>query len=119
MVVALFISTLVKAVCRLSIPNSNNGEREQRLIQQFTKMVNKYIKTIATDLNINKQVTSYFARHSYATILRNSGAPTAFISESLGHSNIKTTASYLDSFETDTKKEWAKALVDVSSILQD
>ena len=83
-VVALFISTLVKAVCRLSIPNTNNGER-----------------------------------HSYATILRNSGAPTAFISESLGHSNIKTTASYLDSFETDTKKEWAKALVDVSSILQD
>lgn len=96
-----------------------SAQREQRLIQQFTKMVNKYIKIIATNLGINKQVTSYFARHSYATILRNSGAPTAFISESLGHTNIKTTASYLDSFESDTKKEWAKALLDVSSKLQD
>jgi integrase/recombinase XerD len=62
------------------------------------------------------EVTSYFARHSYTTILRNSGAPTAFICEVLGQTNIKTNASNLDSFESDTKKQWAKALLDVRTI---
>lgn len=81
-------------------------------------MLQKYWSTVCcVGVGMNTEVTIYFARHNYATILRNSGAPTAFISESLGHTNIKTTASYLDSFESDTKKEWAKALVDVSSML--
>ncbi|MDP1762306.1 MAG: site-specific integrase [Sediminibacterium sp.] len=80
-------------------------DRERSLIQQFTKMVNRYIKLIAHDVGVNKPVTTYYARHSFATILRRSGASTELISESLGHSNIKTTASYLDSFDDDTKKE--------------
>lgn len=74
-------------------------------VQQFTKMVNKYIKEIAITLGIQKPVTTYFARHSYATILRKSGVSTEFICEALGHSNITTTANYLDSFDDDTKKE--------------
>ena len=93
------------------LENGVGAERELRLIQQFTKMINHYIKQIASIVGITKHVTSYYARHSYATILRNSGAPTAFISESLGHTSTKTTASYLDSFENDTKKEWANSLV--------
>ena len=87
-----------------------SAERELRLIQQFTKMVNRYIKHVTASVGISKQVTSYYARHSFATILRNSGAPTAFISESLGHTSTKTTESYLDSFESETKKKWAEKL---------
>lgn len=86
------------------------AERELRLIQQFTKMVNRYIKQVAVSSGITKQITSYYARHSFATILRNSGAPTAFISESLGHTSTKTTESYLDSFESEAKKKWAEKL---------
>ena len=33
-----------------------------------------------------------------------------FISESLGHSDLKTTENYLDSFENDMKKEFAAKL---------
>jgi hypothetical protein len=32
MVVTLFISTLVKAVCKLRLPNSNSGEKSNRLV---------------------------------------------------------------------------------------
>ena len=87
-------------------------EREQRLIQQFTKMVNKYLAQVAEKVGIEKPVTTYYARHSFATILRNSGAPTAFISESLGHSNLKTTEHYLDSFEKKVRKTWSAKLLD-------
>jgi integrase len=79
--------------------------KEQALIRQFTKMVNKYLKLITKDVGIEKPVTTYYARHSFATVLRRSGTSTEIISESLGHTNIRTTSSYLDSFDDDTRKE--------------
>lgn len=78
------------------------AETERKIIQQVTKNINKYMKRIVKELGINKEVTTYFARHSFATILRNSGASTEFISEALGHSSLKTTKSYLAGFEQET-----------------
>ena len=68
------------------------------------------MKSIAQQLNITNEVTTYAARHSFATILQRSGASTEFISEALGHSNVKTTQNYLAGFEDETKKETTKAL---------
>ena len=82
-------------------------ERERALVQQATKNINKYIKRIAAGVGIEKDVTTYTARHSFSTILKRSGAPMEFISESLGHHDLKTTESYLDSFEDDIKKQYA------------
>jgi site-specific recombinase XerD len=56
-------------------------------------------------------LTTYVARHSFATILKRSGAPTEFISESLGHKDLRTTENYLDGFENATKQHFAKALL--------
>jgi integrase len=85
-------------------------DRARSIIQQFTKMVNKYIGLIANEIGINKPVTTYFARHSFATILKRGGVSTEFISESLGHSNIITTKSYLDSFDDDLKRQMQSIL---------
>ncbi len=85
-------------------------ERERQLIQQLTQVINCHMKTIATDLNIVNDVTTYAARHSFATVLQRSGVGTEFISEALGHSNVKTTQNYLAGFEDESKKETIKAL---------
>ena len=42
---------------------------------------------------------TYVARHTFATVLKRSGVDIGIISESLGHSDLKTTQIYLDSFE--------------------
>ena len=76
------------------------------------KLINKYMKEIALACGIEKPVTTYTARHSFSTVLKRSGAPTEFISESLGHNNLKTTENYLDSFEDTVKKEYAERLMD-------
>jgi integrase/recombinase XerD len=76
--------------------------RERATYQQLTKTINKYMKRIAKDVEISKPVTTYFARHSFATVLKRSGASMEFISEALGHSDLKTTRSYLAGFETET-----------------
>jgi integrase/recombinase XerD len=81
-------------------------------IDQTTWMINKYIKRIAEAEKITKKVTTYTARHSFATVLKRSGVSTEFISESIGHSDLITTENYLDSFEDDMKKEFAKKLLD-------
>ena len=84
--------------------------KQRAVLQQFIKMINKYMGIIAKKLGIDKPCTTYYARHSFSTVMKRSGANVQFISEALGHSSINTTKAYLDSFEDDTKKEMAKAL---------
>lgn len=78
-----------------------SAEKERATYQQLTKIINKYIKQIAIELGLNKTVTTYFARHSFATVLKRSGAKIEMISELLGHSSVDVTESYLDSFENE------------------
>jgi integrase len=74
------------------------------VIKDIIKRINKKMEKIASELGIPK-ITTYTARHSYATVLKRSGVNIAFISESLGHKDIKTTKNYLDSFETEERKK--------------
>ncbi|MFT4155904.1 tyrosine-type recombinase/integrase [Parafilimonas sp.] len=87
-----------------------SAEQEYNMIQLLTRLINDHMKQIAAYLDIKVNLTTYVARHSFATVLKRSGASVEFISEALGHSNLKTTQSYLASFEDDKKKEVAKAL---------
>lgn len=87
-------------------------EQQQAKIKQLTKQVNKYMKRIASKLNIEENISTYTARHSYATVLKRSGASLEFISESLGHSDLKVTERYLDSFEDETRLANTKKLLE-------
>lgn len=86
------------------------AERERQLIQQLTQVVNTHMKEIGKALELNKQVTTYAARHSFASVLQRSGVSTEFISEALGHTNVKTTQNYLAGFEDEQKREITKVL---------
>lgn len=92
--------------------------RERQLIQQLTGVINDHMKAITGILGIDTDCTTYAARHSFATILQRSGASTEFISEALGHANVKTTQSYLAGFEDESKKETVKALTAFKNNLQ-
>jgi integrase/recombinase XerD len=57
---------------------------------------------IGEELSIGN-ITTYTARHSFASVLKRSGANIAFIGESLSHRGLKTTESYLASFEKEVR----------------
>jgi site-specific recombinase XerD len=59
-------------------------------------------------------LSTYTARHSYATVLKRSGANIAYISESLGHNDIKTTENYLAYFEKEERIKNASFLTNFS-----
>ncbi len=84
--------------------------RQYDLIQLFVSFINSWMKYILKELGINKNGTTYVARHTFSTVMKRSGASTEYIQEALGHSNIKTTENYLDSFENEVKKEFAQRL---------
>ena len=73
--------------------------------------VNYSLKKIATLAGINANFTTYVSRHSYATVLKNSGVNISLISETLGHSDLATTQIYLDSFENEQIGEALKNLL--------
>ena len=83
-----------------------------RKIKSTTRMLNTHINRIAGKVGIEQKVTSYSARHSFATVLKLSGENIAYISEALGHTNLKTTENYLASFDDETRRAAAKKLLD-------
>lgn len=82
----------------LSSKHKTEQQRLNRLHKVITK-VNKSLKTIGEELHIPIKLTTYVARHSYATVLKRAGVATSIICESLGHSSEKVTQIYLDGFE--------------------
>lgn len=73
--------------------------------------VNKHLKEIGEKLNLPIPLTTYVARHSYATVLKRAGVSTSIISESLGHSSERVTQIYLDSFDNEQIDEAMKSLL--------
>ena len=69
------------------------------------------IREVFEEVGLKIKLTTYVARHTYATVLKRSGVNIAIISESLGHSDISTTQIYLDSFENTQIDEAMKNLV--------
>jgi integrase/recombinase XerD len=74
-------------------------EKQRDTVKLITALINEHMKQIALQLGIDKPITTYYARHSFATVLRDSGASTEFISEALGHTSLQTTKSYLAGFD--------------------
>ena len=58
---------------------------------------NKRLKRISVMLDLEKPLSSYVTRHSWATIALRKGIPIEVISESMGHENETTTRIYLAS----------------------
>lgn len=61
--------------------------------------INQNLKIIAKEVGIEVPLTTYVARHSFATSLKKAGVATAIISEAMGHKSEAVTVIYLDSFE--------------------
>lgn len=76
-------------------------------IKNFIKFVNQHIKKLCLANDITTEVSTYWARHTFATLAVRNGATLEFIQESLGHGDLKTTQGYFAGFDNDAKKEFA------------
>ena len=68
-------------------------------IRKLCRQINAELHKLADELGIKEDVTTYVARHSFATVLKKSGVNIGIISQALGHQDIKTTQIYLSKFD--------------------
>jgi len=79
--------------------------------KNLTRLINKHINYITEATGLPK-ISTYSARHSYATNMLREGASVELISGQLGHSRIGTTQSYLEGFDLGDITKFNKALDD-------
>lgn len=112
----------IKLIQKYSMPDnpylfpilSSFHKTEQQKVNRIHKIiakVNKSLKEIGERLNIPIDLTTYTARHSFATVLKRSGVNTSLICEALGHSSERVTQIYLDSFGNDQMEDAMKNLL--------
>lgn len=85
--------------------------QKQNRIHKMRAKVNANLKVLGKRLGIDTNITTYVARHSFASVLKKSGVNIALISEALGHSDLATTQIYLDNFDNDQMDEAMKNLL--------
>ena len=93
--------------CKRHITPMQKSNRVHKICHQ----VNTELRTFAQELGITAEVTTYVARHSFATILKKSGVNIGIISQALGHQDIKTTQIYLSKFDNEQVDEAMKNLL--------
>lgn len=86
------------------------GEKLYKHIRNRSKRYNKYLKELAVEFNFEFNLTSYVSRHTMAMQLQNNSIPREVISQVLGHSDMKTTNTYLDSLDSSIVDEAVKVL---------
>lgn len=74
---------------------------------------NKFIRRICSKIGIEnaEQITTYSARDSYASNMKELGASIELISESLGHSDVRTTRAYMAKFSDDARRKFTEQIL--------
>lgn len=93
----------------LNLTDSEQTKRKK--VQGFTSFINQQIKKLAVSVGVTSDISTYFARHSWATLAIQGGASIEYVSEGLSHSDIKTTKGYFAGFADNTKKQMQEKLM--------
>ena len=85
----------------LPIIISETEDLEQQYLNAYHR-INRNLKKIGSLLGLNTKLTMYVARHTWASVARNSNIPIATISQAMGHDSESTTRIYLSTLDTTT-----------------
>jgi len=79
-------------------------EERYRKSHNFTRFLNQHLKLLAKANSLPEDISTYWARHSFATYSIRSGASLEQISQALNHHDLSTTKGYFAGFEDDAMR---------------
>lgn len=91
---------------------SGDAEVARRQYESALNYHNRKLKAIEKMVGEGISLSSYTARHSWATAARRHGVPLSVISAGMGHDSERTTQIYLDSIENEAVDKANKELLD-------
>ena len=74
---------------------------ERRQYERMEHKVNRQLKKIGGMVGVQIPLTTYVARHCWASTMRDMGVSLSIVSKVLGHENLKSTQIYLSSIDTE------------------
>lgn len=74
---------------------------ERRQYERMEHKVNRQLKEIGRRAGLQTPLTTYVARHCWASMMRDMGVSLSIVSKGLGHESLKTTQIYLSSIDTE------------------
>lgn len=92
---------------------SSDGAEGWRQFKRSSQMVNYHLRKLGKRLNMPMHLTLYVARHSWATVAKGAGIPTALISEAMGHVSERMTQVYLGSIDVGRVDSANREIVDL------
>jgi integrase len=116
------LQSIIRELCEIKKPVENyllpivtvEGLTDEKLYNHLKtrlKKFNEYLEKLAAEFEISDiDLTSYVSRHTMAMSLQNNEIPREVISQILGHKDLKTTNTYLDSFNSNVIDEAVKVL---------
>ncbi|WP_294470508.1 site-specific integrase [uncultured Bacteroides sp.] len=93
---------------------SNQYPSEYKQYRMALGRINRHLKKIATMIDIKVPLTTYTARHTWATLARDCGAPVSVISAALGHTSEEMTRIYLKEFDVSLLDKVNSMVTDLS-----
>lgn len=94
------------------VDHTASSEAMHTQLKNFIRFINQHFSKFAKEHGVDEQVSTYWARHSFATNAIRSGASMEFVSEALSHSNLNTTKKYFAGFEDEKKKEISNKMLE-------
>ena len=82
------------------LPIIKEKEKERKQYDNALHLVNYRLKDLSKMLKLQRPLTMYVARHSWASVAKAKNVPLSVISEGMGHDSEATTQIYLASLET-------------------
>ena len=92
------------------IINKEDGT-EYLQYQRMQTNINRALKKIGEMAELKMPLTTYVARHTWASVARDMNIPISIISEGMGHNSIKTTQVYLNSIDISRINEANKRII--------
>ena len=83
------------------LEESASEEKKYRAGKNFIRKINQHLKKVAVELNISKDISSIWSRHSFATEMKKKKVSPYIIQEAFGHKDVKTTENYMSSLVED------------------
>lgn len=92
---------------------SSDGAEGWRQFKRSSQMVNYHLRKLGKRFDLPMPLTLYVARHSWATVAKGAGIPTALISEAMGHVSERMTQVYLGSIDVGRVDSANREIVDL------
>mgnify|MGYP002614072505 CR=1 FL=1 len=99
-------------------PILTTGDEQQQYKQYLRELsyYNRSLKALARKAGLGRKLTSYVARHSWASIAFESNVELSVISRAMGHTNPMTTMIYIRELDNDRIEQANRKVIDACRI---